>query len=134
MNSLYITVAFIILSLLVFKMYIYNFKKEYFYDKKYFWPFHVGMFLYILFFIVCILEFCGWYNLIVYAFPLWSIGPALFFYGLRRLMILQVNNMDYDSVMLKKLKNVDSRIKMLYIVSFVSVVFWTFIIIDGRVK
>lgn len=134
MEYLYIIFIFSSMGLLFLNLYIKHFNRKYFDDKRYFWSLHIGFFSYILFVTGFILDYGGYLKIIAYTFPLWSVGPTLFFYGIRRLMLLEIKNNDVIdmNVTNKKLENINSRIKSLYVISIISVCFWIFLIIDGR--
>lgn len=134
MDYLYIMFIFCGMGLAFLKMYLKHYRKKYFYDKKYFWCFHIGFFSYVLFIMGFVLDYGRYLKIVIYTFPLWSVGPTLFFYGIRRLMLLELKNNDCADVNVtnKKLENINSRIKSLYVIAVISVCFWIFLIIDGR--
>lgn len=132
MGNMYLTIIGILFCIVVIRIYINNLNKNYFYDKKYFFAFTSGMCLFLFFMIGSLLEFNGYIKFIIYFFPLWVVGPTLFLYGLRRLMLLQIKKGEYDDSVLKKFNIIDSRMRMLYVICFISITLLIFVIFDGR--
>ncbi len=134
MNNMCINVMGILFCIVIIKIYINNLQRKYFYDKQYFFPFTSGLCLFLFFMIGSLLDFNGYIKFIIYFFPLWIISPTLLLYGLRRLMILKIKEEEYNDTVVKKFNIINSRMKTLYCLCFLSVALFIFVIVDSRLK
>ena len=131
---IYLTIITLLFCIVFFKIYIKNFKREYFEDKKYIWSFTIGLCLFEFFMIGSLFDYYGYIKFIKYFFPLWAIGPTMFLYGLRRLMVLQMEKeIDNYNITLKKFNVINNRMNTLYVICVLSVFLLIFAIIDGRI-
>lgn len=59
-------------------------------DKKSLYALSLGIFLIIVFMIGSILDFNGYIRIIEYIFPMWGIAPTIYFFGVKRLLELEL--------------------------------------------
>lgn len=132
-DNIFISIAAMFLNLAFIRYYKNNYNRKYSYDKKYFLAYNLGAWLFIFFLFGVALDYGGKINFLIYTFPMWGIAPSINFYGLHRLMILKIENNDYNMNDVKLLNKVSGMLKTMYFCSLLLVIIYIYAIIDGRI-
>lgn len=101
---------------------------KYYYSKKYLWNFCIGMFLFSFFIIGCILEFLGYMKFIAYFGFLLPIGPTFFFYGLRTLLFLKIENGEANDKITRNYKLIKKSMNTLYFLDVLMLLLYIMVI------
>jgi hypothetical protein len=112
-NHMQATASLILLCVFsdIFFSYLDN---KYYYSKKYLWNFCIGMFLLSFFIMGCVLEFLGYVKFIAYFGLLWPIGPTFFFYGLKTVLLLKIENGEVNDKITRNYNLIKTSMNTLY--------------------
>ncbi len=133
MHATYISIIAILFCVGAVKSYISNYDRRYIYDKKYIYSHTAGILLLIIFIGGSVLDFHGYIDFIKYSFPLWGIAPTLQFYGIRRLIVLKIQNNNYISDDIKHLKKINDILKTIIFCTVLLLILYVWLILEGKI-
>lgn len=110
------------------KLFLSSLEKKYYYSKKYLWNLCIGMFLLSFFVIGFVIESFGYINFIAYFIIFWALGPTFFFFGLKTLFSLKIENGEVDDEIIKKYVSAKKTVKTLYFFDAITLLLYVLVI------